>query len=346
MNLPRISFGIIVLNGEPFVRYNLRSLYPFAHQIIVVEGAVSAAAVIATPDGHSTDGTLEVLRDFKMYEDPENKIVIVTAENEGHPDGFWRGEKAQQSLAYACRATGDYLWQVDIDEFYTSENMQTVANLVSEDSSISGVSLKTVTFWGSPQYVTNGYILEMGAGVYRRLFKWGKGYKYVSHRPPTVVDENEMDTFGKKWIDGLQLARKGVHLYHYSLLFPRQVEDKCLYYDQAQLDERNAVLWYHESYEGLRSPFRFHNLHMHASWLERFRGKHPEQIQRMWDDIQDGAISVGVRGNSDVERLLANRRYRIGRAWLRLQVQVALARRNVIHSVRTLRGPHIAEGPH
>ena len=36
---PRVSFGIIVLNGEPFTRYALRALYPFAHQIIVAEGA-------------------------------------------------------------------------------------------------------------------------------------------------------------------------------------------------------------------------------------------------------------------------------------------------------------------
>ena len=55
---PRITFGMIVLNGEPFIRYNLRALYPFAHQIIVVEGAAPAAANIATGDGHSSDGTL------------------------------------------------------------------------------------------------------------------------------------------------------------------------------------------------------------------------------------------------------------------------------------------------
>ncbi|MFC1960142.1 hypothetical protein ACFLYO_05490 [Chloroflexota bacterium] len=35
--LPRISFGMIVLNGLPFVSYNLRALYPFAHRIIAVE---------------------------------------------------------------------------------------------------------------------------------------------------------------------------------------------------------------------------------------------------------------------------------------------------------------------
>ena len=35
----QVTFGTIVLNGEPFTRHNLRALYPFAHQIIVVEGA-------------------------------------------------------------------------------------------------------------------------------------------------------------------------------------------------------------------------------------------------------------------------------------------------------------------
>src|SRR3546814_12516086 len=98
---------MIVLNGEPFLRYNLRSLYPYAHQIIVAECAAPCARNIATPQGHSRDGTLEVLRRFKQEEDPEDKVVIVTAEDEGHPDGFWPGEKDEQSRAYPKRATGN-----------------------------------------------------------------------------------------------------------------------------------------------------------------------------------------------------------------------------------------------
>ena len=86
---PRITFGIIVLNGEPFIQYNLRTIYTYAHQIIVVEGATEGAAEISTSDGHSTDSTLETLRYFKSHEDPEDKIIFVTAETEGYPDGFW-----------------------------------------------------------------------------------------------------------------------------------------------------------------------------------------------------------------------------------------------------------------
>ena len=107
-DFPRISFGIIVLNGEPFTKYCLRQLYPHAYEIIVVEGG-SRKAIDEAPEGHSTDGTLEALYEFKAQEDPEDKIQIITR------DDFWT-EKDEQSQAYAQVATGDHLWQVDIDE--------------------------------------------------------------------------------------------------------------------------------------------------------------------------------------------------------------------------------------
>src|SRR5271154_2512624 len=111
----KISFGIIVLNGMPFVPYCLRQLYPYAHEIIIVEGASVHAANNATPDGHSTDGTLESLLLFKKNEDPKNIIRIITK------DGFWN-EKLEQSQAYTQVMTGNYLWQIDIDEFYKKKD--------------------------------------------------------------------------------------------------------------------------------------------------------------------------------------------------------------------------------
>ena len=137
---PRVSFGIIVLNGEPFTRYCLRSLYPFAHEIIVVEGASPGAAGVAHSDGHSSDRTLELLREFKASEDVEGKVTIVTAEDDGHPDGFWPGEKDEQSRAYARRATGDYLWQVVVDEFYRAADTRLVLRLLAADPSIDTMS--------------------------------------------------------------------------------------------------------------------------------------------------------------------------------------------------------------
>ena len=70
---PRISFGIIVFNGEPFTRYCLRALYPHAFEIIVVEGGHEGTVEVATPDGHSTDGTLEAIRSFVARKTPSTR---------------------------------------------------------------------------------------------------------------------------------------------------------------------------------------------------------------------------------------------------------------------------------
>ncbi len=319
MNIPKTSFGIIVLNGEPFARYNLKALYPFAHQIIVVEGAVPGAASIADEKGHSTDGTLETLIRFKEEEDPEDKLIIVTAEDEGYPDGFWPGEKDEQSQAYAKRATGEYLWQVDIDEFYKPEDMETLLKMLKEDPSITAVSFPMLTFWGSPDYIADGWYLRRGARIYHRVFKWGPGYRYVTHRPPTVHDPDGRDLRSIKWIKGKDLEKKGIYLYHYSLLFPRQVLDKCTYYLHADWAKRHrAISWARECFLSLKNPFRVHNVYDYPSWLERFEGTHPPQVMAMMKDIKEGRLKIEMRPTQDIENLLQSSSYAAKRTLLRI----------------------------
>jgi len=310
-DLPKITFGTIVLNGEPFTRYCLRAFYPFADEIIVVEGACEDAAGISTPDGHSTDGTLESLRRFKQEEDPEGKVQIVTR------SGFWK-EKDEQSRAYAERARGDYLWQVDIDESYQPHDMQTVLQMLREDDRISTISFRQITFWGGFDYTTNGWYLLRGADIYNRLFKWGDGYQYVTHRVPTVVDAEGRNLRDLKWVNGYALARRGVYLYHYSLVFPSQVLRKCAYYSKHWPNESSAIMeWMKHSYLRLDNPFRPHNAYSSPSWIERFRGTHPPAILQLIDDLRSHRIDVEVRRDDDVERLLQSPAYRSKRAVLK-----------------------------
>jgi glycosyltransferase involved in cell wall biosynthesis len=321
MHLPKVSFGMIVLNGEPFIRYNLRALYPFAHQIIVVEGASPGAADTASPSGHSTDNTQYVLQDFKTHEDPEHKLTIVTAEDEGYPNGIWPGEKHEQSRAYAKRATGDYLWQVDVDEFYKPQDLRIVMEMLREDDSISALSFKQITFWGGFDYVADSWFLRRGwcANGIHRVFKWGPGYHYVTHRPVTVHNAQGDDLRGLNWIKGGALARKGIYMYHYSLLFPKQVLEKCGYYKQADWSRRSeAVQWAKENFLKLRNPYRIHNVYEYPSWLERFRGNHPPEIEYLEADLRAGRIEIALRPIDDIERLLQLPTYRLGCAGLRL----------------------------
>ena len=107
VNQATVTFGMIVLNGEPFTRYNLRAIYPFASEIIIVEGACPAARSVAMPDGHSSDGTLTLLRRFQSEEDPEGKVQVVTAEDEGRSDGFWSekdGSEVDSIILFRAKA--------------------------------------------------------------------------------------------------------------------------------------------------------------------------------------------------------------------------------------------------
>ncbi len=312
----RITFGMIVLNGEPFTRYNLRSLYPFAHQIIVVEGACPAARGISAPDGHSLDGTLDLLRRFQVEEDPENKLTIVTAEDEGHPDGFWT-EKDEMSQAYAKRATGNYLWQVDSDEFYKEEDVRTVIDMLEADPEITAVSFRQITFWGDLSYAVDSYYLRNGADVYHRLFRWDDGYTYERHRPPTVTNDRGVDLRTIKHVRADVLSAKGILLYHYSLLFPAQVLNKSDYYSAVKWADRSrARVWADQVYDDLKHPFRVHNVYEYVSWLVRYDGVHPKQVLNLKDDIERGLVYCRLRDCSDIEAVLSSPVYRILRSVL------------------------------
>ena len=308
--LPRITFGIIVLNGEPFTRYTLRALYPYAHEIIVVEGAAPGAANIASADGHSLDGTLDTLRAFKADEDPDDKLIIVTRA------GFW-SEKDEMSQAYAERASGDYLWQVDVDEFYQPHDIEAVCNLLREQPTITAVSFESVFFWAAPAYRVDSWYLRRGAAEFHRLFKWGEGYRYVTHRPPTVVDARGRDLRQQHWIRAEYLLARGIHLYHYSLLLPKQVREKCEYYRQADWARRQRIMeWADDAFFALRRPYHAHNVYEYPGCLYRFRGAHPPQIAQMWREIAQPGSGCELRPTADIEALLDSRRYQAGRLLL------------------------------
>lgn len=315
----RITFGIIVFNGEPFIRYNLRSIYPFAHQIIIVEGACHGAAGAATADGHSRDNTLKTLRVFQATEDPDDKIEVVTAEDEGRPDGFWI-EKDQMSQAYAKRATGNYLWQVDADEFYLPQDMDSIVSMIENGPGITHVSFPMKTFSGSPAYLVDGFYLRTNAKAIRRLFSWSPSYRYVTHRPPTVVDDLGRDLRQLCPVSAKSLSARGIFMYHYEQLFPKQVREKCIYYSSVDWSKEleRANIWTQDCYNSLSRPFRVHMVYRHLSWIERFDRPVPPLVLQMVEAVRRGQHpGVDLRRSEDIEELLRSRTYVLGRSLLK-----------------------------
>lgn len=319
----KITFGIIVLNGMPFIRYNIRALYPFAHEIIVVEGAAPSAKYFARENGHSKDNTLNKLRRFQIEEDFEKKIIIVTAEDEGYSNGFWP-EKDEMSQAYAKRATGNYLWQIDSDEFYLEEDMKAVISMLANDPKIKTVSFPMLTFWGSPNYRVNGYFLDMF--MVHRIFAWGPGFQYLSHRPVTILDNQQRDLRTLKWVSPAEMRAKGIFMYHYELVFTKQVEEKCSYYAGAQWTTalQKANKWFNECYLIINHPFRVHMMYNYISWLEKYNGKHPSQVAEMSKRVCKGEFpDINFRDMKDADELLKKSSFLYKSLFLKSMIPVA-----------------------
>lgn len=304
--MPKVSFGILALNAQPLLEYNLRALYPFAHQLIVAEGAARAARSLARPDGHSVDGTLEMLQDFQRKHDPQHKLHIVTAKEAGYPDGFWP-EKDEMSRAYAARATGDWLWQVDSDEFYLEEDLAAILELLAQQPDVSGYSFPYIEFFGSFASTITGVWHRHLFPQVRRIFRWGAGYQYASHRPPTVLDAQGRDLSKLNWVSAPAPGGQRVRMFHYSYVFPKQAQQKVGYYSNVTWSaafQRNKQ-WYERQYLGLRNPMHLGELGG-LQWLERFGGQHPRSIQALQQDIEAGKVQEPLRSSQDIERLLSS----------------------------------------
>jgi hypothetical protein len=306
--MTRITFGIIALNAQPLLEYNVRALYPFAHQIIVVEGATRAAALLATADGHSKDDTPQMLKQFQSSSDPENKVQIVLARDEGYVDGFWP-EKEEMSRAYAQRATGDWLWQVDSDEFYLTEDIQAIVSLLKQDPDVTAVSFPYYEFFGGFSSVITGKWHLSEHPRFHRLFRWSEGYRYQSHRPPTVLNEKGVDLRKVKWISAPKNGQEPIFLYHYSYVFPKQAMQKVGYYSNVSWTEafRQNQNWLETSYHGLKRPFFLSEKGWPIfQWLERFSGKHPKVIEDLQADLTKGTVKEDLRTQKDIDKLLGS----------------------------------------
>lgn len=321
--MAKITFGILALNAQPLLEYNLRALYPFAHEIVVVEGATRPAARLAGADGHSSDETLKMLELFKKESDPENKLHIVFAADDGHADGLWP-EKDEMSQAFAKRANGDWLWQIDSDEFYRGEDVEKIIQLLDGQPELSGISFPFFEFWGGFDYFTTGtwYLYEFTE--VRRLFRWRRGYSYSSHRPPTVLNERGHHLDLSKWITGKQMRTQNIFMYHYSYVFPKQAQQKVGYYSNVDWTDmfRDNPGWLDESYMHLKHPMFLGDRGPELQWLERFNGEHPEAIDQLRDDLASGKASESMRSTLDVERLLASPIYYFERIFARIFLMI------------------------
>lgn len=291
---PKISFVIIVLNGMPFVESAIQAVYPHAHEIIIVEGAVTQCLFAANPDGSSIDGTVEAI---KAFPDPHGKITLL--------QGLWPEKLDMQNKALEF-VSGDYVWLVDADEIYKGCDIETMRALLADGHSIARVDFIPVNFWKGFDFEFVSDRFQDERLHYRRVFRFSSGARFVSHRPPILTPcEGSV-------VSGGETRELGIYPYHYSYVYWNQVYQKIELYHRygwgkqwgLDLDE-----WYREMF--LRwTPENRQILEQRypvwtgdpASYTIPFAGEHPDAVKGLLNHAPSPGLMEICGVSEDVAR--------------------------------------------
>ena len=278
----KIAFGMIVFEGDYVLKECLEQVYPFAEQILIAEGPVS----YWQRQGRitSTDDTNRILDSFP---DPDNKIKVVHGQF---------SEKDEQCRSYMDLVNDDidYVWNLDSDEVYKTEDLEKMMSLL-ESKQPTSVGIRSCSFYGGFDNYLTGF--ELNKDNFLRVFKYIKGSTWLTHRPPTIKYPVNIT---KKHIDSNTLYEKlGVQMYHYSYVFPDQVRLKTEYYkDSVSMqncieDYFNKVYlsWMCGDREKVEERFKgVHEFKPHIRgecYTDWFHGEHPKSIKDNMDKLQD-----------------------------------------------------------
>jgi hypothetical protein len=294
----KISFGMIVFNGDFVLRENLQSIYPFAHEIVISEGPVKHYQGLGYTT--STDDTVDIIKSFP---DPDKKITLLQE--------CWKNKNAM-CHAFLSKMTGDYVWHVDSDEIYKEDDIKKILNYLEKNDSCYSMSFKLNSFYGGLNHKITGFEETFEVHRIKRIIPGKSVWK--THRPPTMIWPLTGKTCKEMGhVDHNITDSWGVRIFHYSFVFPSQVKAKTVYYYNR--DPRGIVPNY---WDNLFVPWmktqddrKKHQIEMPTRgvhvWLPnrrgdtftaRFDGEHPLLVEKSREKIEtriyNECVSLGV----------------------------------------------------
>lgn len=216
--MKRVAFTIL-LNGRHHLEHNnfFNEMLKKFDLWVIVEGVANPGGSTSwcrepDKDFHknflSVDGTTEFLDNNK-----HNKLVVVRPDNRA-----WISKDEQVNRAIKVvkeRFNECFLWQVDVDEQWSLEQLEEAEKILKEKNGKTGCFICNY-FVGKNQQVF-GEWGECTLDTYRRLWHW-EGEEFETHEPPKLKGKNG---------PGYLLPQR---FNHYSYYFEQDVKFKEAYY--------------------------------------------------------------------------------------------------------------------
>ncbi len=242
-----VHFFTIVLNGEPFIRHHLETFtqLPFRWHWHIIEGVAEhkhdTAWTLAYggritdslhKNGLSNDGTTAYLDEIAAAYPQQVTIYR-------KPSGMlWDGklEMVQAPLKNITRES--LLWQVDVDEFWSAEQVSTARRLFLEQPERTAAFYWCYFFVGPDKLVsTRNCYSQNPAYEWLRTWRFRPGMRWGAHSPPILLAEDQRGNVHDVGKDNPFLHHEteqaGLVFYHYAYTLETQLRFKEIYYGYA-----------------------------------------------------------------------------------------------------------------
>jgi glycosyltransferase involved in cell wall biosynthesis len=198
---PRLIKCIGAHNESGWIEYTLANNYYEFDEIRVVEGAVRGRPK-STPDGHSTDDTLEII---KKFPDPLNKIKLFTL------DRPFKCLEEQKQIFLDTSKLGDWLFIVDCDEFYIEGDIARIRKAIELHPTASEFIPTFLHFYRDFRHVKAPH--HEWQPQHQRIIKWQPGMRYHTH--PVATDGRGLCTYFSSEYQPKRFTLPGIFIYHY-----------------------------------------------------------------------------------------------------------------------------------
>lgn len=267
-----IHFFTIVLNGEPFIRHHekvfARLTVPWHWHIVegVAELKHDTAWSTATggrvvdsfhDQGRSNDGTTAYLDDLQERYS-ENLTIYRKPLGE-----FWDGKREMvnaplQNIIETC-----LLWQIDNDELWTTDQLETVHRLFAENPERTAAYYWCWYYVGPNKIISTRYnYAQNPEQEWLRTWRFRPGAYWAAHEPPTLVfkegdgiSANVVDIAKLNPFSQDEMEKSGALFHHFAYATEEQLAFKEVYYGYGDARSRWRTLQAHKSSGKLKDYF-------------------------------------------------------------------------------------------
>lgn len=265
-----IHFFTIVLNGEPFIRYHegVFSCLTVPWHWHVIEGVASLkhdTAWSVASGGHvpasihdrgrSNDGTTAYL-DEVARRLPDNVTIYRKPLDE-----FWDGKREMVNAPLPGIQEPCLLWQVDNDELWTVEQIQTVHDMFTQDPSRTAAYYWCWYYVGPAKIISTRYNYAQNPNQeWLRTWRYRPGATWATHEPPRlVVSDGETakpaDIARVNPFTQDEMEQLGVVFHHFAYATEDQLSFKELYYGYKDARAQWRALQDHQGPGALKEFF-------------------------------------------------------------------------------------------